>query len=302
MGTEESETPVAPAFSIIVAAYNDWTALGECLRSLREQTDSPPFEIVLVDDGSDDLVPESFAKQTQNLPLRIVRQPHEGVAAARNTGIALSRGSILLFIDADSRLKKNCLAALDTIAGTATGHDYFQLSLAGDCATLAGRSEDLRLTMLQDHLRTSDRIRYLNTAGFALRRSQVDMRVGLFDCDVVRGEDTLLLAELMERGILPFFASTAVVQHQIPAGWAACLKKDIRAAYLERWTYRRLSFRGLQIRVSHQERLSMLRRSWLLSAKNSIGRDAWSFMLCRQLLSRLISLGYSTPPTRPALR
>ena len=47
-------------------------------------------------------------------------------------------------------------------------------------------------------LQPDGRIRYLNTAGFAIRRTAVNVEEGLFDPVAIRAEDTLLLANLMK--------------------------------------------------------------------------------------------------------
>ena len=97
-------------------------------------------------------------------------------------GFELSKGAVLLFVDADSRLQTNCLAALSSTIAQSPQHDYFQLRLVGDCSSLVGRAEELRLVNFQDHVLQPDgRIRYLNTAGFAIRRTRVDIETGVFD-------------------------------------------------------------------------------------------------------------------------
>lgn len=51
-----------------------------------------------------------------------------------------------------------------------------------------GRAEELRLRVFQEHMLLPDgRIRYLNTAGFAIRRARVKIEVGLFDPVALRG-------------------------------------------------------------------------------------------------------------------
>src|SRR5271163_2390653 len=97
------------AFSIIIAAYNDWIALDECLRSLSQQVSAASFEVVVVDDGSHDAAPEVIHQWMDYFPLVIVRQPHAGVSTARNRGIQNSSGAVLLFVDADCRLQGDCL-------------------------------------------------------------------------------------------------------------------------------------------------------------------------------------------------
>src|ERR1700722_8954012 len=87
----------APVFSIIIAVYDDWIALDNCLRSLSQQKLGPTFEVIVVDDGSSVAAPERFHEWTHQLPLTIVRQSHAGIPSARNRGIQISKGSGLLF-------------------------------------------------------------------------------------------------------------------------------------------------------------------------------------------------------------
>jgi glycosyltransferase involved in cell wall biosynthesis len=246
------------------------------------------FEVILVDDGSEKHF-QSLAWPLEPSSLKVVRQPHLGISAARNRGIEISQGSILLFVDADSRLLRNCLVELDAVISRYPADHYFQLHLTGECSTLVGRSESLRLVGLQHHLRRDNHIRYLNTAGFALRREKVPSERGLFEPSVYRGEDTLLLSDLIRDGQLPRFVEGATIQHSIPLSPLACLRKDMRSAYRERKAYGIAAARGSKIRMSHKERLHMLHWMWNVSAMPSIGRAAWFFLILRQTLQRIIS-------------
>ncbi len=302
MAHHDPSLPAAPEISVIIAVYNDWTPLHDCLRSLAAQSNFQNFEVIVVDDGSEEQLPDTIRAQAGYYPLRIVRQQHRGISAARNRGIQIAAGSVLLFIDADSRLQANCLAALGSTLLKHAGHSYFQLRLVGDCSSFVGRSEELRLTTLQSHLRINGSIRYLNTAAFAVRRARVDVERGLFDPAARRGEDTLLLVELLEEGELPFFALEAVVQHATPLNVLACLRKDARSAYLEARTYEIVAARGFEVRISHRERLLLLGSMWRTSKQRSIGRAAWFLLVARQSLQRIVSfacryLRRLSPPT-----
>jgi glycosyltransferase involved in cell wall biosynthesis len=280
-----------PQFSLVIAAYNDWRPLEQCLRTLGEQSGTPKFEVVVVDDGSDDAAPEFIDKWSSRFPLRVERQAHEGISAARNHGARIAQGSVLVFVDADCKLQKNCLATLSSTIEQRPEDDYFQLRMAGDCAGLVGRAEELRLITLQKYMLEPDGyIRYLNTAGFAIRREKADVEGGLFDPQALRAEDTLFLANLMQVGKLPWFASEAMVNHAIPLSLGMCLLKDIRSAYLEGHTYDLIASKGVKIRVTHRERMSMLRFMWKLSAERSIGKAAFFVLAARQTLRFVILL------------
>lgn len=282
-----------PLFSVIIAVYNDWTALAPCLHSLEKQTGGVEFEVLVIDDGSRDEAPETIHQWADRFPLTFVRQDHAGISTARNRGIRVSTGSVLLFVDADCRLQPDCLTALASTIAASPQHNCFQLRLVGDGLGIVGRTERLRLTTLQSQLLRPDGcIRYLNTAGFAIRRSNVDMDKGLFDPSALRAEDTLLLADLIQRGKLPFFVTDAVIQHVVPLPLLKCFRKDIRSALVEGRTFDLIASRGIKIRMTHRERLRMLWSMWKASKQPAIGRSAWFALTARQSLQRVISFFY----------
>lgn len=279
-----------PAFSIIIAVYNDWKPLDACLRSLARQERNPSFEVIVVDDGSRETAPEFIHRWAGYFPYKIVRQHHGGVAAARNRGVQLSRGAVLVFVDADCRLHRRCLFELDSAIAGSPRHDCFQLHLGGDCSRLVGRAEELRLVTLQDHLmQPNGCIRYLNTAGFAIRAARVRPGGEMFDPGARRAEDTLFLVRLIERGELPLFVADALVQHAIPLSLAQCLLKDIRSGYLGGRTYKQMAAKGVKIRIGYRERLRILASMWKMSRQPWIGRGGYFVLLLRQMLERLVS-------------
>lgn len=81
--------------SVVVPTRNRADLLDRCLTALRDQ--SPP-EVVVVDDGSTDATPDVLAAHPW---ARSGRQAHGGRAAAKNAGVALARGDVVLFLDDD---------------------------------------------------------------------------------------------------------------------------------------------------------------------------------------------------------
>lgn len=293
MATNDPISAGAPLFSVVIGAYNDWIPLDSCLASLAQQTNSPSFEVIVVDDGSRDAAPGFILRWKSHFPLTIHRQARAGIAAARNRGVQISTGSILLFADADCRFQTDCLAVLTSAVAGTPRHDCFQMRLTGDCSTLVGRVEELRLLTLQDHLlQPNGCIRYLNTAGFAIRRARVNAEGFVFDPAALRAEDTLVLAILMLDGELPLFVSNAIVQHAISLSLTECMLKGIWSAFQEGKTFDLIASKGVKIRVSHQERLRMLSAMWKTSRRKSIGTSAWFALVARQSLRLIASYVY----------
>lgn len=89
--------PDNPLVSVIVPNYNYAASLELCLRAVQEQT-YRPIELVMVDDESTD---DSVAI-AERLGVKVIRTGrNQGVAAARNLGVAQTSGEILVFVDSD---------------------------------------------------------------------------------------------------------------------------------------------------------------------------------------------------------
>jgi glycosyltransferase involved in cell wall biosynthesis len=97
---EVSVTPVAPAVSIVVAAYNHAQFLPEALDSaLAQRGLDGPVEVIVVDDGSQDETPAVLAAYGDRI--RAVRQENMGVAKAVNRGLSMVTGEYVALLDSD---------------------------------------------------------------------------------------------------------------------------------------------------------------------------------------------------------
>ena len=89
---------MAQRILIIVPCYNE----GEVLNTTVQELVDLHYEVVVVDDGSQDASPEiSRAYSDAHANFRVVRQENAGVGAARERGRLAARGRYLAFIDAD---------------------------------------------------------------------------------------------------------------------------------------------------------------------------------------------------------
>src|SRR5262249_49148666 len=91
-------TDSAMPVSVVIPAYNCAPLVREAIASALAQT-APPFEILVIDDGSTD---DSRALIAEfGSPVRYVWKPNGGVSSARNRGLAEARGDLIAFLDAD---------------------------------------------------------------------------------------------------------------------------------------------------------------------------------------------------------
>src|SRR6056297_76448 len=92
----------APAVSVVIPTCNRAHLIGDALDSVRAQT-FRDFEIVVVDDGSeDDTVARVHRWAAEGGDrLRYIAQPRSGGNAARNAGILVATGRYIAFLDSD---------------------------------------------------------------------------------------------------------------------------------------------------------------------------------------------------------
>ncbi len=95
--------------SVIIPAFNEEEIIGECLKSVSEQT-YIDFDIILIDPGSTDATVEIAKEYTD----KIIHVRTSCPGPARNLGARNSDAEIVAFTDADTVVPKNWL---ETIAG-----------------------------------------------------------------------------------------------------------------------------------------------------------------------------------------
>jgi cellulose synthase/poly-beta-1,6-N-acetylglucosamine synthase-like glycosyltransferase len=102
---------VEPLLSIIIPARNEEERIGELLQNILEQT-YETFEVLVVDDHSTDNTTEVVGRYANHPNVRLVPNHGEGKKLALATGIAISKGKIIVTTDADCRVGKDWLRTL----------------------------------------------------------------------------------------------------------------------------------------------------------------------------------------------
>ncbi|MDQ2076174.1 glycosyltransferase family A protein [Marinimicrobium sp. ABcell2] len=87
-----------PFFSVVIPTFNRESMVADAIEAALSQ-DFTDYEIIVVDDGSTDgtaRIVEAYGAKVQ-----YYRQDNAGVATARNTGVALSHGEYICYLDSD---------------------------------------------------------------------------------------------------------------------------------------------------------------------------------------------------------
>ena len=175
-----------PEVSVIIPTYNSARYLVDAVDSVLAQT-FRDFEVLVIDDGSTD--------ETESLiggygaPVRYIRQENSGVAAARNRGIAESRGRYVAFLDADDTWFPTKLERqIETLKGRVDSRiSYSAFTVVdSDMTPIMIKRSNRRGTALEDLLLLGNVVGSICTV---LAARDLFDRVGLFDADLSQCAD-----------------------------------------------------------------------------------------------------------------
>ena len=172
--------------SIIMPVYNGVSWIGECIESIRQQTDTN-WELLVLDDHSTDGTTELVLKlaEEDSRILPILRQKN-GVSAARNEGLEKAQGEFIMFVDADDKLDPQMLSVLRAMLGQTESDlavcDYYRWN--GKPDGVYNRSGELLKTDVECCVQTAQKKPgqkpFLNNAQFVWRVSVYTIAQNMF--------------------------------------------------------------------------------------------------------------------------
>lgn len=208
--------------SVIIVAYNTNRALIQCLSSLQHQTVTD-FEIILVDNGKNELVIEEMYKFNL-LYIRLNRNYRPSLA--RNIGTLHAKGEIICFLDDD---------------GTADQDFVKQHILANQTPGVLGVRGKIRprtdspYNALAWHYDLGDKVMpaYIDLEGNASFPRQILQEVDGFDPNVFGGEGAEISYRIVKRfgdrdGLI--YWPGAVIYHDYASGFMKYIRKSLRGA------------------------------------------------------------------------
>lgn len=223
--------------SVVIPTYNRAGVLRRSLRALFAQHGvDVPWEIIVVDDGSTDSTPDVVGDLAGEspVPLRYVRQPNRGPAAARNYGIRLAEGRLVFMTDSD------VLATPALLRAHLEEHNHHPDSAVGVLGLVRWapnlqvtpfmrwwEEARFRFNRLLDEIEAINHT-YFYTCNVSVKRFFL-LEHGLFDerFPSAAYEDTELANRLKEHGFRLVFAPDALAYHDHPTDFAhACRQME----------------------------------------------------------------------------
>lgn len=180
----------SPRFSVVIPTYNRAGCLSEAVGSAWNQT-YPPYEVIVVDDGSTDDTPETIEKlRQQGLPVQYLRQSNQGAASARNQGIQVATGDWIALLDSDDLWLSQKLETARALIAAEDQVDFVHSRCIHDfeLATETVRKPRLTVSQYQDPAVLLGGW-HTKTPSVAIRRSLLDRLDRLFPTDLGTCED-----------------------------------------------------------------------------------------------------------------
>jgi GT2 family glycosyltransferase len=214
--------PRTPKVSVVICTYNGSRTLDGCLRSL-ETLNYPDYEVILVNDGSTDSVPQIAARYPY---IRYHAQPNRGLSVARNVGMELAEGEIIAYTDDDCFADPDWLyylvAKLLETGASGVGGPNLLPTTDGPVAACVSASPGTPAHILIDD-NVAEHVPGCNMAFWADRLRAI----GGFDPVYTKaGDDVDLCWRLQAEGDHIVFAPAAMVWHHRRATVQAYLKQQ----------------------------------------------------------------------------
>jgi GT2 family glycosyltransferase len=231
--------------SVIIAAHNAASTIGQQLEALATQKWSEPWEVVVVDNRSTDNTAEVVSRFEGRIPvLRVIEASERaGAAYAANVGVRHTTGESLAFCDSDDIVADGWVAAM----GEALAQNEF---VAGPLET--ARLNTGKLSRYRRNPQASGIQQYTNPpylphaagANLGIRRALFD-RLGGFEESMMALQDTDLCWRVQLAGVKLVSARDAIVHYRFRDTVSGLLRQAFTYAYYNVVIYKKYRAYGM---------------------------------------------------------
>jgi glycosyltransferase involved in cell wall biosynthesis len=163
-----------PQVSVIIPVFNAAATIAETIESVLRQT-FEDYEIIVVDDGSTDRTSQVLGRYQDRI--QMVRRPNGGISTARNSGVGVSRGEYLAFLDGDDLWVPDFLSR--TVA--ALENDPECVMAFTDLVIVDSEGRELKTSLVGDRVEHAPTLEDLFARLWPIMPSAVMMRRSAFD-------------------------------------------------------------------------------------------------------------------------
>ena len=211
----ENGTEQTIDYSVIVPVYNGAETIVRCLNALvRQSIASERYEIIVVDDGSNDATSDNILRwqqQVEPLHFTLIQKENGGAASARNHGAEIAKAPLLFFTDSDCAPTAKWIQTLaapfaDTEVVGVKG------SYLTDQTELMAKFVQSEYEDRYDRMGRHAQIDFIDTYSAAYRRNIFHENNG-FDTSFAFNEDQEFSFRLSEKGYRLLFVPEAQVYH-----------------------------------------------------------------------------------------
>lgn len=212
--TPDATSPRSPEVTVVVPTYQRRRTVARTLELLLAQEDAPPYEVVVVDNGTTDGTTEDLLAIAAEAPyVRVLRiDDNRGPGPARNAGWRAARAPVVAFTDDDTEPATDWLAEL--VAPFDAGADLVMGRTIPDPEAFGQAGP------FSHWVRVEKPMPWFPTCNIAYRRDLLD-RTGGFDEEFTArfgssfGDDTDLGWKALTAGADARFAPRALVVHEV---------------------------------------------------------------------------------------
>ena len=225
---------MTPEFSVVIPTYERPQTLFRVLDALAVQAEAPPFEVVVVDDGSRDDTPARLRAHAPTYPFRHFTQENAGPAAARNRGVREAAGRLVLFLG-DDTVPEPGLLAVHARAHAERGAD--PVAVLGYTTWPRERRVSPFLHHINEYglqfgyglIEDPERVpfNFFYTSNISLPRALL-LEVGLFDTTFpyAAWEDIEIAYRMTRRGLRIVYRPEAVTRHHHDISFASFRRRQ----------------------------------------------------------------------------
>lgn len=197
-------------FSIVIPYYKKRKYIERCINSVLSQT-FQDFEIILVDDGSDDDISSLVIERYKN-KIKLIQQINQGVSVARNVGIENAKNDYIAFLDADDCWNARYLEFTKKIIDENTDVKIIGSHYTRNHSIIKAHHEKLNYIKFQNYFKEAVKNTYFTSSSSVIFRDFFLKNKG-FNPGLKRGEDIDVWLRTVASGGNAFFIQNTMVYY-----------------------------------------------------------------------------------------